>query len=352
MSFRVLLLWNESFRSEHTKKVYNYLLDKFMKWCNKDHESLLMLTQKELEWLLQDYAIYLKKRISPNSFGLYFAPIEKFLVINDKGFNTRKLHFLFPETVKPAGERAITTEELQRMLQVTPQKRGRALIHLMASTGARPEALSELILNDVTKFESCTKFVFYAESKHEHTTFAHEETTKALNEYLEERRAEGELLKPETYVFRKERFIVQPKFSEQLSRDAIIDVFRRAEEKAGIKRKKLGQRYDLAVCTGIRKRFNTILKKNPKISYSIAEMFMDHTAYLEKRYTKPSDEELFEEYKKAISDLVIDDKYRLRAEIEAKNEKIRKGESEKDLIITELARRLNDVEKILRSIPQ
>ncbi|MEX2192589.1 MAG: hypothetical protein WD717_04335 [Nitrosarchaeum sp.] len=62
-------------------------MDKFLIWCHKDYESLLMVHTKELEDLLQDYCIFLRtrvdsKEISPNSISGYFNPIWRFLKVN------------------------------------------------------------------------------------------------------------------------------------------------------------------------------------------------------------------------------------------------------------------------------
>ncbi|MGI0022650.1 MAG: coiled-coil domain-containing protein, partial [Nitrososphaeraceae archaeon] len=71
-------------------------------------------------------------------------------------------------------------------------------------------------------------------------------------------------------------------------------------------------RFEIALDTGFRKRFNTILKTNPNISYAIAERLMDHRTNLEQFYLDTPRDALFVEYKKAIIDLMIDDSERLR----------------------------------------
>ena len=119
--------------------------------------------------------------------------------------------------------------------------------------------------------------------------------------------------------------------------------------KANIKRVKTGKRYDLATCTGIRKRFNTILKMNLDISYPIAEMLMDHKYRLESHYLKPTKQELFLEYKKAIPDLVFDESEKLKIDVENKQKKIDELESSK-VRIAELESRIDTINKHLQKL--
>ena len=79
---RVLNLFENACGSEKTFKTHKYSLVKFLEWCHKDYESLLLLGQKDIEDLLQDYVLYLKKKIkaddlSPNSVSTMFAGIFK-----------------------------------------------------------------------------------------------------------------------------------------------------------------------------------------------------------------------------------------------------------------------------------
>ena len=105
-------------------------------------------------------------------------------------------------------------------------------------------------------------------------------------------------------------------------------------KKAKIKREKHGtNRYDLAVCGGYRKRFDTIVKGNSDIPYAYAEKLMDHKNRLEANYFKPTREQLFEQYKKAIPELIFDEAEKLKIENENKQKKINELESSKERII-------------------
>jgi len=49
MVSRSLILFEESCKSEKTRESYRNNLNKFLKWSQKDYESLLMLSKTELE---------------------------------------------------------------------------------------------------------------------------------------------------------------------------------------------------------------------------------------------------------------------------------------------------------------
>ena len=92
MNPRYLIIFEESCKSEKTFRDYKKNLDYFLKFSHKDYDSLLLLPQIELEQLLQDFCIFLKRRsenneISPNSVPLFFNGIFKFLKVNRKKFD-------------------------------------------------------------------------------------------------------------------------------------------------------------------------------------------------------------------------------------------------------------------------
>jgi len=199
--------------------------------------------------------------------------------------------------------------------------------------------------------DGCLSLKIYADSTHEFTTFLHRVATDSLKKYHAWRVAHGEKLTPDSLVFvTSRRFAslpVKPLHTTTLAR-ILVGVM----DKAKIKRKKEGFRnYDLAVCGGMRKRFNTKLKRNPNIPFAISEMFMDHKTSLERHYLKPTREELFEEYKKAIPDLIFDESEKLRIENKSKQKKIQELESDKKRI-SELESKMKSIQNLLKRATQ
>jgi len=162
------------------------------------------LTKTEIEELLQDYVIHVKKKVSPNSILGNISAMFKFLDVNGKEFNRKKILVLLPERVKVADVRAITTDELRLLLEFTPKNRDKALIHFIACNGARPEAVAELRMMHLSEIqEGCMSVVLYAGSKNELVTFLHSEAVLALKKYFDERLSVGEYLESNSFVFRK-----------------------------------------------------------------------------------------------------------------------------------------------------
>ena len=350
---RCLILFEQSCKSKATWTHYKGFLDLFLKWAHKDHQSLLLLSKKELDDLLQDYVFYLKKRCDskefhPNSFSTVFNGIAKFLDINDKEYNKRKLNMLFPQRVKYGGEKAITTKQIQQVLESTGRKREKALVHVFCSTGARPDAIRNLQLKNVVPFkDGYWKVILYPGDLHEMITFLHPEAVQSLEDYFDERKSNGEKLTSESYVFRSSRFIVTELKPHPLSLNALEALMNRLLQKSKIDRIKTGKRFDLATCTAMRKRFNTILERNSEISVPISQLLMDHTGYMDRHYLKPTEEELFEEYTKAVPDLVIDNSIRLREENRIKEQKISELESDKDRRISDLESKMDQITSLL-----
>ena len=104
---------------------------------------------------------------------------------------------------------------------------------------------------------------------------------------------------------------------------------------------KIGKRYNKQADHGFRKRFNTILKTTNTMNISLAEKMMGHsvTVQLDNVYLDPTMEQLFEEYKKAIPELTIDDSARKQFQLD----KVQKEKN--DLEKTHIAK--NEVQEMI-----
>ncbi len=345
---RCLVLFEESCKSEITKKGYLFELKKFLRWAKMDYDQVLFLEKTELTNLLVDYALHLKKRVSPNSMPIYFAGIFKFFEMSDREFNKRKIRALYGERVKRAGFLPITDEQINAMMKVCQNQKQRALLYLFSSTGSRPEAIAELKMKHLEPIgNGCLSLRLYDGSLHEMYSFLHENATIELKKYFEWREKQGEKLNPESFVFVNTSELmflrVKPMHSTSVS-----SVFSFLIEKAGITRTKSNNKnYDLSSTGGFRKRFNTIMKMNPNVAHAIGEMLMDHSNYLEKHYFKPTREQLFIEFEKAVPELEFDEAVRLKIENKNKQKHIEKLESEKDIQLKDMQSQIDTVMKLL-----
>jgi len=346
---RCFELFEMACRSERTRETYTQLLNLFLKWADKDYESLLVLTDSELQILLENYMMYCKRRYAVSGIRGRFASIDKFLFVNDRIVNKKKLMMFLPEKLRTK-QRAIRTEEIRVMLAYCGSKRNTAIVHVFSATGCRPEGLADLRIKDIDEMlDGYTSVIFYAGSNNELQHYWHTEVTKAVKEYLDERKQEGEKLEPESFLFRQNRFFSNTVGILPLSVNGIESIIDNIMKHAGIKRIKMSvTRYDLPICGGFRNRFNTIIKMNSDITYPIAESFLDHKLRMEPSYLFPNKEKLLEEYKKIVPELIIDEKEKLRAENKSKQIHIDKLESEKDRQLADIQDRVNSLEKLYK----
>ena len=307
---RSLLVFENAIKSEATKKQYLYQLERFRNWTKiNDYDVLLQAPDKEIQVLLEDYLFYLKKKYSPNTIPPIFAVLELFYSMNDKVIDSKKLRKMFPARIKKSGYDAYTNEDVQKMLRHASKKRSRALLLFLASTGCRIGAIADLKIKNLSKMENdCRSVLFYEGSTEEYFSFLTPESSKALDEYLEEREKNGEKLISESPIFRSTYRLGIQKV-RPMTTDTVHQVISSLVN-SNVSRTKVGSRYNIQVAHGLRKRFATIIKLNNKVSYSISERLLGHQGYLDKEYLRPTKEALFEEFFKVVPELTISDEER------------------------------------------
>ncbi len=341
-----MLLFEQAIKSEATKTAYKYHLEKFLDWAKiKNYDGLLQAPPKQIQELIEDYVMYLKKSISPNSIPVYFAPIELFYVMNDITVNFKKIRKMFPDKVKKGNERGYTHDEIRLILKNAKTARHRALVLLFASSACRLGAIPGMRLKHLSKIEDSYSIMIYEGDKEEDFVFTTPEATIAIDSYLDERRKDGEYLGVESPLFRntyrlgieKVKFCTTDNLAHIMGR--LISI---------VERKRTGKtkRFDVAKNHGFRKFFATIIKDIDGISPTMTEKLINHigVVQLDGAYYKPTKEKMFDAYKKAISELTIDDSARLKVKNEQQQKKITELEVKTERI-EDLERRMRIMEK-------
>lgn len=349
---RCILLLQSASKTKSTYKTYLYNLDRFRKYFMiKDFESLLKIESFKINEMIEDWIMYLTKQVSPNSIPTMYYGIELFFSMNDVLLNFKKLRRMLPSRVKKSGAKPWKTEDVRAMLDATRYKRDKALIHFLSSTGARIGSIEELSMKHLMNMpESCKAIFIYEDDKQEYWTFLTPEASNALEKYLEERSNDGERLNPNSPLFRtlySRKNVHSPKPMAVMSARSVIY---RCMKTARIKREKQGFAYDIQINHGFRKRFNTILKLENDLNSNIAEKLMGHKRGLDGVYFQPTREECFEEFKKAIPELTIDESLKLKSELGKEKSKMSEIDFNKDKRIVELENRLNNTERLLLEI--
>jgi len=265
--------------------------------------------------------------------------------MNDVILNWAKLKKLLPERKKPIGDKAYTTEQIRQILKNTSNLKYRAMIHLMANAGIRVGSFAEMRMKDIQDYkDGCKSITSYGDDLKEYTTFITAEGGQALDEYFESRKNDGEILNPDSWVF------ASTNQDEPITSSTGSTTINRIVQEA-ITRKKIGDRFEIMSCHGFRKRFATVIKSNKEINLSISEKLMGHSTsvQLDNCYFKPSLEVMFDEYRKAIPELAIDESVKLKLELQKKDEKLASVEV-KDRRIEQLENALADIQLNMKEL--
>jgi integrase len=319
---RCLTMFLQGISSPETKKSYLYHLNRFLKWNEtSDYDDLLKADEKAIQRNLEDYLIYLKDKYSANYIPTMINPLELFYVMNDINLNSKRLRKMFPTKTKSGGYGAYTREMISVMLETSNKKRTRALILFLSSSGCRVGVIPELKLKHITNIKDCKKILCYADTKDEYTTFMTPEASKVFDDYLEERQQDQEKLNPESPAFRKDyRLGNTPAETMQTGTvKAAINVTLKS-----ITRTKKGHNFNIPMVHGFRKYFNVTMKTRQDCNLSLCEKMIGHsiTIPMDNHYGAFTEEMLFQEYQKAISELTISPEERQLIQLENKNKKL------------------------------
>ena len=146
------------------------------------------------------------------------------------------------------------------------------------------------------------------------------ECKKAIDFYLDMRSRYGEKLTDNSYLLR-EQFDIRDGFAirnpKKVTDKLIQWKLMSLAEKSGIRIRGGDKktRQNIAVAHGFRKFFTTQLV-NSKLNPEIREMLLGHKIGLASCYYRPTEQEMYDEYMKAINSLTINEENRLKIKVE------------------------------------
>ena len=318
---RSVILFHSAIKTEKTRKLYVYHLNRFKDhFIIKNEDALITIQPKKIQVMIEDYLLYLRSQNIGHAYCCtVLNALKKFFSMNDIILNWDKLKMMKPEkTVRK--DRAYTTEELRILLShVSNKPLWKAFLHFMASSGVRSGFAEELKMKHLKDMPNgCKAVTVYADHASEYTTFIHAEAVQALEEYFEDRKAKGETITPDSWVFcRKDH-------TKFLPANTITHYLSFYLRNLPLRRTMKNKRYDVACTHGLRKRWDTIVKSNTSVNLSIAEKLFGHSSSipLDNRYFKPTIEVIFDEYKKVIPDLMISEEWKLKNQLKEKDNEI------------------------------
>jgi len=320
--------FDEAIKSEHTKRPYQYYLSQFFKHAKTTPDQITKFDIKRIDELVFNYLVHLKLRVergdlNPNSINTMFAPIQLFLEQNDIALNWKKLKRMFPRRTAPANQAPYTAQEIRKVLDATTSLRNKAFIHFLASTGCRVGAISELDVSDVVSVENGAVVTIYRDDIEEYHTCVSPEAYKSLQDYFEFRNLRGYPVTHNSPLF------TNKSCSERITHQVTKDLIRIILDSAGLRTKRNLRKSSKGKSANhaFRKRFETVLV-NAGIHSKYVDYMMGHKVGQIRSYFKPTDEELWREFRKAIPNLAIDKSEQLKAKNQHQQEEILKYEVE------------------------
>jgi integrase/recombinase XerD len=319
---------------------YNYYLREFLRYSNLSSYDELCKSSK-IQELMENWVTDLSDRgLKGSSIRSKLAAVELLLEMNRVVFFKKITHKLIPkDTGIVGGDVPFTTSDVKLMLESTTKLRTKAILHFLASTGIRPGALIDPVLRRkhlVEMEDDCLAIRVYDNSSEGYWAFLTPEAKKALNLYFDSRKLNGEIITDESPLFVNEKDrITNPE--GHLVSASLKTIMRNVLKKSGVARTKNGKRFDKATMYAFRKRFNGILKMNNAINSNIAEKLMAHKRGLDGSYLKPTREECFAEFRKAIPQLIISNDERNKLTI-------KNIQTEKDKALEDSQRKANEWE--------
>ena len=337
---------SESNFAPATKKDYDFRLGQFYRYSPiKSDDELIDCPTDELQMILVSYTRHLVKRVntgslSANTVPKMFRGIRWLLNSNyrENDIKWKPLEALFPKEVKRSGFKAWTTDQVALMIENTNPLRNKALIHFLASTGARVGVHDHpLLMKHLSMMEwnghGCYAVLLYADSDEtteekdlrerqddvqsgdSYWAFLTPEATESLDRYFLQRKRNGEFFEPNTPIFLKDIQWQQHTSTQLTDLNVTAILFRIIENTPELKRTKKGRRHDIQIIHGFRKRMNTILKLESLINSNVVEKIMGHKNGLDGVYLAPTRQECFKEFCKGISQLTISDTQRQKITI-------------------------------------
>jgi integrase len=263
-----------------------------------------------------------RKEISEGTIGNYYKAIKLFSEMNfdQPLINWKKIAHGLPRARKFALDRIPTLEEIRKLCEY-PDRRIKAIIYTMLSSGIRVGAFDSLQWKHVTPITDsegnivAAKLLVYAgDPIEEYYTFCTPEAYNELKSWIDYREHCGEKISDESWVMRdiwqtygmdygaKFGLAAQPK---KLESAAVKRIIERALWEQGIRKPlpKGVKHHEWKAAHGFRKYFKT--KAELAMLPLHVEMLLGHDTGLSMNYYRPSEKTLLDDYAKAVELLTI-----------------------------------------------
>jgi integrase len=290
-------------------------------------DSFIDLSAEEQQAKLTKFILEKKGKVGPQHLRSTLAAVKGLLNFydSDSKINWKKLTKLCGKVHRGGTDRPPKLEEIRKLLDVC-DTRGKALVLLLVSSGIRIGAISTLRISDYEKLENgIAKLRVYARTNEQYTAFVSSEAVKAIDEYLEARKRDGEVINQNSPLFRD--LYVRPLFGNN-KYSTVKQIHAWTERPAGnylqLMWRKCGvvsnenqercKRREFQGVHGFRKYFKTILE-NAGVKGIVIETLMGHSlSGDDSSYYRPTEKELQDEYIKGQSSLFVSEALQVKNE--------------------------------------
>jgi integrase len=310
-----------------------------MKYYNIQNVNELLADKNNptiIENNIIDWLVTLRDTVEYNTRYSYYTALTTFYEVNDVILRKKKIaRFLGQQSTRKYKDRAYTIEEIRKLLEHA-DIRSKVLILLLVSSGMRIGAISDLRLRHLKRIEECNlyRITVYENTKDEYYTFCTPECAAMIDSYLAYREQNGEKIEADAPLIR-ERFDVLDingsarKKPEHVQTRGISEIITTLLLKSGIIKptpykelEKIGAKYrsserkPVKRAHGMRK-FNLTTLISAGVNPIVKEMLIGHKSMLglDNNYYKPTEQQVLQEYLKALDFLTINDEHRLQRKV-------------------------------------
>jgi hypothetical protein len=296
-----------------------------------------------------------EKEITAATVRNYVKSIKLFCEMADMPIQWKKITRGLPKGRKYADDRIPTLDEIRKVVEY-PDRRIKAIVYTMASSGIRVGAWNYLQWGHIRPIQKnkegeivAAKMIVYAGEDDEYFTFISPEAWKASTDWIHYREASGELINNDSWVMRDlwdtrvaqgRGLVTKPK---KLASLGVKRLMERAIWAQGLRRKlEPGKkRHPYQANHSLRKWFKTRCEIAGMKPINI-EKLMNHSVGISDSYYRATENELLDDYIKAIDSLTInDDKLTLQKQVAELTEK---SKEENYVIKGKLSEKENEIQ--------
>lgn len=329
-------------RSSLTREYYLRRLRKFFDFISIEQQNTIeercnVFAQRAKEdnyWVFNSIIKFLqfqkdrveRGEITGATLRNYVKAIKLFCEMSDILVSWKKITRGLPKVRRYADDRAPTIDEILKIAEY-PDRRIKAVVFTMASSGIRIGAWDYLQWGHIQPIErngkiAAAKMIVYGGDEDEYFTFITPEAYKELEKWMAYRSECGETINDRSWIMRHlwntkkghtHGLITAPK---KLKSPGVKRLMEDALWTQGL-RKKLEankKRHEFQTDHGFRKWFKTRCELSGMRSINI-ETLMSHSIGISDSYYRITEEELLQDYLKAVEHLTINSEEKLKTEV-------------------------------------